>query len=77
MSAGALGSYTNGTYYREYTITASITQGNAVGGILSINGYVGSGLGALMQTQTQYSPVIPKDGTKTFSLVMRVSWARH
>lgn len=77
MSAGALGSYTNGTYYREYTITASITQGNAVGGILSINGYVGNGLGALMQTQTQYSPVIPKDGTKTFSLVMRVSWARH
>lgn len=77
MSVGVLAAYTNGTYYREYTITASISQGNVAGGIQTIYTLVGNATGTLVATQVQFSPLIPKNNTKTFSLTMRFSWARH
>lgn len=70
--------YTNGNYYRDFTISSTSAQGNVAGGIQSVGlrGTNGAS-GQAWATQIQFSPVIPKDNTKTMSLTFRFSWARH
>ena len=67
--------YTTGTYYRDATWTWSVSTGNAVGGIQAIRfGYIQSY--EAIQFQMRFDNPIPKDNTKTFSISMRISWAR-
>lgn len=65
-------SYVNGTFARNHTLTYGLTDGNVTGGIGSIT--ISTLLGAY---QANFSPVIPKDGTKVFTLGVRVSWGRY
>lgn len=69
------GSYTAGTYYRDITFNFSISQGNASGGIGAVR-YIMPTSYSVIQFQMSFSPAIPKDNTKTFSMVMRYSWSR-
>lgn len=68
------GSYTTGNYYRDATFNWDINSGNAPGGIGAIK--FNFGVFNDMQFQMSLSPAIPKDNVKTFSIVMRHSWAR-
>ncbi len=70
------GSYTNGNYYRDSTITLPPSIGNSAGGIgaLSIafgNSPVNEGV-----WQFAFATPIPKDNTKTLTLTLRYSWGR-
>jgi hypothetical protein len=72
-------SYTNGTYFRDYTTSWSITQGNISGGVRTAftmmgHGSSSSGLGRM---QYQFTPNIQKDATKTMVLAFRNSWGRY
>lgn len=73
----AWSAYTNGTFSRTMTITGGLAQMNAAGGLRSmmING---SGLSPLRPAwQFEFSPVLPKDATKTLSLTVVFSWSRR
>lgn len=65
--------YTNGTYYRDGTLTWSLNQGNNTGG----------SFGALQlptkfgMYQMSFTPEVPKDATKIMTLTFRQSWARY
>lgn len=73
----SIAGYTNGTFYRDVTYSASTTQLNLGGGITSIATQMDTGGSTGWPvTQTGVSPAIPKDNTKTFSITMRHSWAR-
>ena len=74
MSVGSMLSYVNGTFYRDYTITASISQGNLAGGIKSIAIIVN---GSFSRNQIEFSPNIPKTSTNVLTLTLRQAWARH
>ena len=69
--------YVSSSYKRSCTATMSLTQGN-VGGtrclLLLIN--PASGIGAVSEIQVEFSPVVPKDGTKVWTLNYEVSWGR-
>ncbi len=67
--------YTPGTYYRDSTFNLSISQGNTAGGIGALR-LVWPTSYSVMLFQVGFSPAIPKDNTKTFSITMRHSWAR-
>jgi hypothetical protein len=64
------GSYVNGTFYRDFSLsfTISLANGNITGyeyySSLGFFGYI-------------WSPAIIKDNTKTLTLKSRISWARH
>lgn len=77
LTAGSFSSYTNGNYFRDYSLSAGIGVGNLSGGIKSIVSNVGNGSGDVFRTQIEFDTAIPKDNTKTFLLTLRVSWARH
>lgn len=77
LTSGTLQAYTNGTYYRDYTLTAALAIGNLSGGIKSIYTSLGVASSEVFRTQIEFGTAIPKDNTKTFSLSLRVSWARH
>lgn len=64
--------YTPGNYYRDGTISASISAANATGGIACIQ-FVHS----IGTYQMSFSPVLEKDNTKTLDLTFRLTWARH
>jgi hypothetical protein len=70
-SAGVASSYTAGSFYRDITFSFSLTQGNVSGGALAARFTAGWGT-----YQLGFTPAIPKDNTKTLSLVIRHSWAR-
>lgn len=64
--------YAGGTLYSDTTISFGLTQGNVSGGIKSLLFRKGPGC-----FQVEFTPYIPKDATKTLSLVFRHSWARR
>lgn len=66
--------YVNGTFYRDFTATFPINQGNLSGGIKCIVFYWTSNGG--MSFQCQFSAAIPKDNTKVLTLNIRLAWAR-
>ena len=68
----SVAAYTPGSFYRDVTVTLGATIGNPPGGI----GAVLFSTSSDFIWQYQFTPVIPKDNTKTLSLTFRVSWAR-
>lgn len=82
LTLGSFAAYTNGTYYRDFSLSANIANGNLAGGISAIRTTVGGSIGALFNSQCSFDKTtggggIPKDNTKTFGITFRVSWARH
>lgn len=71
-TAQSVAAYTPGSFYRDVTVTLGATIGNPPGGIGAVEFLTGS----TFNWQYQFTPVIPKDNTKTLSLTFRVSWAR-
>jgi hypothetical protein len=65
--------YTNGNFYRDSTITWAPAAGNATGGIKTLYLRDSSGNWAY---QWQFTTQIPKDNTKTLTLVVRIAWSR-
>lgn len=76
LTVGSFQSYSNGTYYRDFTSSAAISVGNISGGIRSILLNVGGG-GSTVRTQIEFSPVIPKTSSTVLNMTFRVAWARH
>ena len=64
--------YINNSMQRLATTTAALTDANVVGGIRA---FVASWLSASFQYE--FSPVIPKDSTKTLALTFSVNWGRR
>ena len=77
LTAGALLTYTNGNFYRDFTVSANISTGNLAGGIQSMNVSVQGGSGFIAQIQIGYVPNIPKDGTNVLNMTFRFTWTRH
>lgn len=74
----ALSSYSNGSYFRDSTITCGLSDGNVGGGVRSIQWFLGASGGTVSGCmQCQFDTVIPKDSTKVFNLTLRHSWARR
>jgi hypothetical protein len=72
---GTLPAYTPGSYYRDTVISATVGQLNAAGGIAALATW--NGAGAALPFQVSFSPVLPKDDTKTLTATIRSSWARY
>ena len=70
--SATLGSYSNNSLSQAGRLTCSLTEGNVSGGIGALSLRVGPA-----SFQYGFSPVIPKDGTKTLSLDFSVNWARR
>lgn len=67
------GTYTSGNKYRDSTFTVAPSDGNRTGGIGCIRiSYLSSHL----YFQYKFTTPIPKDNTKTLTLVSRISWDR-
>lgn len=62
-----------GEYWWQAVWSFSIGQGNATGGIQA----VATVARVANQWKTGFSPVIPKDNTKTLTITMRYSWGRY
>lgn len=69
--SSTVGSYTNGTYYRDITATATTATGNLAGGIRTVVFKIGVG-----RFQVQFDPAIPKTASDTLSITFRHSWGR-
>lgn len=74
---GTNASYTNGSYSRQHTINASISQANFAGGIRSAR-FAEGGASAIRTAryQIEFNPPIPKTSSHTFSLTVSRSWGR-
>lgn len=77
-------SYSTGNYYRDFTVTWGLNDGNLAGGISAIaiacgTGRVSPGSGGSAAAGYQFSldPVISKDNTQILTLNFRQSWARR
>jgi len=77
LTAGTFQAYVDGSYQRDFTISAAIAVGNLTGGIDLIVTNVGNAVAPVFITQTLFSPNIPKDNTKTLSMTWRISWSRR
>lgn len=64
-------SYTNGTYYRDTTITAGLTVGNFGTGIQKLGLYIDA-----CGWQIGFNPVIAKTSSDIVTITLRISWAR-
>lgn len=69
-------SYTNGNFYRETTITVPPSDGNSAGGIGGLLFLFGSTPLQLGSWQAVFGTPIPKDNTKTLTIVLRYAWGR-
>lgn len=63
--------YTNGTYYRDTTITMGLTVGNFGTGIQKLGLYI-----AACGWQVGFNPVIAKTSSDIVTITLRISWAR-
>jgi len=63
--------YVNGSHSLNYTLLWGLTKGNLSGGISAIASKCGNA-----SYQIGFSPAIPKDSTKTLSIVLTHSWSR-
>jgi len=70
-------SYSPGTYYREFSAQWGLSQGNFATGIGGVSTYLGeSSFNAPMgRVQMVFSPKVPKNNTKIFTLILRHTWA--
>lgn len=68
------GPYTPGTFSRDDTWNWTIAQGNATGGIQAIK--LGYSIQGFAEFQYRFATPIPKDNTKTMSIVTRITWTR-
>lgn len=77
-STSTRGTYTNGNFYCDNTLVLDPTAGNATGGIgaLMLAFSYGAGSSVLALFQYKFATVIPKDNTKTLTLVTRFAWSR-
>lgn len=67
------GTYTNGNFYNDITLTWGPTKANPVAAIQSMMLHFGNSFG---NWQWVFTTTIPKTNTKTLTLVVRVSWSR-
>jgi len=73
-SSKTVGSYTNGTFYRDITMVWEPGFANFATGIGAVGFTIkGNGLTCL---GTTFSPKVAKDDTQRFTYVARVAWAR-
>lgn len=73
---GNLSAYSNGNFYRDFTVLAPPNSGNFATGIGSLC-YAGfGGVASVMGYQISFNPKLPKTSDKTLSLPFRVSWGR-
>ena len=75
LSGGTTLAYTPGSFYRDTVYTLPVGVGNLPGGIGGVRPILGSA-GGNGTAKYVFTPAIPKDNTKTFSLTFRTSWAR-
>ncbi len=70
-------SYVGGSYERGFIADQALNQCN-VGGTrtLILTVAPSSGAGTTSRIQCEFSPVVPKDGTKVWTLNYKVSWSR-
>jgi hypothetical protein len=71
--------YSNGSYYRDYTVTWGLTIGNLAGGVSAFRTNFGSQFSNARfgSMQFSFSPAIQKNDTKTMVLAFRNSWGRY
>jgi hypothetical protein len=68
----AVSTYVNGNYYLDFTLTASLSQGNYAGGIGALRFTTAAG-----DYQVGLVPKVVKTSDDVFTAVLRVSWARY
>lgn len=76
--AGTPAPYVSGTFYRDITFSAGLTQLNLSGGIsaLMLEMFTNAANVPVMH-QISVSPALPKDNTKVMSITFRVHWGRY
>jgi hypothetical protein len=74
-STGSLQAYTPGTFYRDSSLSFSISQGNATGGIQALSLVYGEPYQPF-RFQIVFNTPIPKTNTNVLTLTIRFSWAR-
>jgi len=74
-ATAVMATYVPGTYYKDGTVTFSVSQGNSTGGIQALK-IVYGGVYQTMRYQYEFDSVIPKDNTKVFTITLRNSWNR-
>ena len=72
----ALQPYSNNSLQVDALISWLLAQGNVAGGIRSLYAYLGSSNTTRGRMQHQFDTVIPKDGTRTLTMLYRNSWNR-
>ena len=65
----------SGQYWMDRVFNFTIAQGNEVGGVASVSDYRTDNLG--INTQVGFSPVLPKDNTRTMAITLRTTWGRY
>lgn len=75
---GAWQTYVSSSYQRVLRFTVDLNVGNVAGGIQSVVGYInGSGFTTHQAYQVEFTPKIPKDGTKRLTLDFVYRMARR
>jgi hypothetical protein len=71
---GALeGSYIQDSFYRDVRVSLGTASGNVTGGLIGAL-YLGNGMG---HYQFVWDNGVPKDDTRSFTMVYRLSWGRY
>lgn len=68
--------YVADTFYRNYTVTAGLTQCNFASGIGSAAFLMGSFAATFAAYQVSFTPKIPKNAGRLLSIPIRLSWTR-
>jgi hypothetical protein len=69
-------SYSQGTYYREFSAQWGLAQANFATGIGGVTTNLSNAMSTnIGRVQMVFSPKVPKDNTKVFTLNLRHTWA--